>query len=467
MVNIYSIKTKINLAVFIGSVILTSLLLSSFILTYMKFLKYEEDKINIYTTFLENSLDKQITACLHEFNVHTYQEIVNQDKFCTLVFENIIEPENYEWQVLITDNKGKLLHHSHKIIDGDNPESTDYRNYPSVMSALIGEWGINIVKINTDYYYTSSRFISSTGWIIIVQMPLKYVVNNVIKILLPTFFLFVLLFGIFIVLSFIWVHNFIKPVIVLTEALRKYGKAESYSTIETDKTKHESHKDEVDIAIDSYNKMIEDRKVLEIELMNIEEEERKEISEILHNNISKRLHDLKYRINGIANELSNKSELHKTLLTLVDQIDELELNTEKTAIDLCPSFLSDNSFFSAINDLTQTTVKNHNITCKFTRAEDVIVNNSTATINLFRIIQEAINYFVNTGVTKEIHISIVKKDMNIVTTIYGIGAGKFDGHSKEFKIIKYRAKLIESNLNIIYSPDDKTSIVCSLEIIKM
>jgi len=376
------------------------------------------------------------------------------------IFKSIIDPENFKWEILLTNEKGLLIYDTHKKIQGNGIFNIDYSKHPAVMNALLGKWELSLVKINDEYFYTSSEVITETGWILILIVPRVLVIMKVLKIILPNVILIILLLsGIFV---FMWFRtsNIMKPVVNLTSAMKEYGDKGNAAFLET---KDDS---EISVAIRTFNKMVLERKELDKEIFQIIERERKRVGKELHEELEKIL-------SGIYNQyLIVREELNKLLkledfyvLSYLEKI-SLLLNTaiNKTkAISngLCPVNLYEGGFIKSIKEVIKSLENDEKIVVMFNYEENISMPGEMALLNLYYIIQEAFRDAVNHH-AKKIEFSLSRKNESIIISVYDNRTMLFEDTENKMsrKIMNYSARLINAELKF-----EENGVVCILKIV--
>ena len=215
------------------------------------------------------------------------------------LFQNIIDPDSYKWEILLTNKKGILLYHSHSKIETKSIDSIDYSNYPSVQKALLGNLELSRVIIDNKSWYTSSEIIPICNWYVIVQVPRKLIIDNVKKIITPNIILLIILIILLIVLILFWANRFINPITKLTNAIKEYGEKGTSNLLIT------KSDDEIHNAMKTFNKMIIERRQIEREILEIIEKDRKRIGNDLHDDLEKKLSEIYHQILCYSNHTTN------------------------------------------------------------------------------------------------------------------------------------------------------------------
>ena len=378
------------------------------------------------------------------------------------IFNNIIDPNTYQWQILLVNSQGFLLFHSHKKIESRNLSELDYSKNPAVKKALSGKWELNEVKIGNEVFYNSSELVSLTGWYVIVLVPKNLIRGNIFEIIFPNIILFFILM--IIVLSFIWfeVSMLLNSIIKLTNAIREYGEKGEVKLLES------KGNDEIAQAIKTFNNMIQERRDIDREILQIIERERKRIGKEIHD-------DLEKILNGIYSQyLIIKEELNAVLkienfyiLSYLEKILKL-LNqainkTQSIANGLNPVMLYEGGFIKSINELISNYRNIYSVEINFCYEEDIEITDELVLINFYYIIQEAINNSLKNNKADKVEINLKREYDSIIISIIDNGEKIHESSESKTseKIINYNARLINAVLNI-ESITEGNKLTCTL-----
>ncbi|MHC4510972.1 MAG: PAS domain-containing sensor histidine kinase [Planctomycetota bacterium] len=213
---------------------------------------------------------------------------------------------------------------------------------------------------------------------------------------------------------------------------------------------------------------IAERRRLERELLNIVERERQRIGQELHDSIGQQLTGVAFMMEVLGEKLADKSSTEEVLYaekisTRVNQAAELTHNLAK---GLHPIDLERDGLAFALQELTDDTKQIFNISCTFKCDKAASVSRLSSPINLYRIAQEAITNAVKHGKAKNIRIEMTSQDDGIRLTVENDGldfpAGETHAEGMGLKIMRYRAELMNSSLDIRRGCNGGTIISCVL-----
>jgi len=210
---------------------------------------------------------------------------------------------------------------------------------------------------------------------------------------------------------------------------------------------------------------IEQRKQLERELIQISEREQRSIGQELHDSIGQQLTGIAFLAKVLErrleekfpDEAANAAEIAK----LVNQATEQARGLAK---GLHPVDLDAGSLVSALHDLAATSEHLFGISCRFEANGPVLLNDSTAAVNLYRIAQEAVNNAVKHGQARNVRIAVTSTQDKSVLTIENDG---IDFPTKPLKtggmglrIMNHRAEIIHASIDITKRSPAGTTVTC-------
>ncbi len=206
---------------------------------------------------------------------------------------------------------------------------------------------------------------------------------------------------------------------------------------------------------------ISEVKRLEKAIMEIGEKERQKIGNDLHDDLCPHL----IGIEGLTKVLKQKINEHETAV-LADQITELIKEaihkTRSLARGLCPVYFN-LGLESSIRQLVTNTQNIHRIQCSLECINPVPRGNHMVTVNLYHIVQEAVQNAIRHGKAQRITITMETYRDQFRLTIRDDGCGMT--HSQDpagmgLRIMHYRAKLIGASLRI--SSEDDSGVAISI-----
>lgn len=214
---------------------------------------------------------------------------------------------------------------------------------------------------------------------------------------------------------------------------------------------------------------MEERKLLEKELLSIVEHERQRIGQGLHDSIGQQLTGIAFMMEVLGEKLAAKSLAEE--IPYVEKIkSRLGQAAEQTRIlakGLHAIDLDRNGLVSTIKELASSTEELFNISCSLKCDKPVLISDISIAANLYRIAQEAITNAIKHGHAKNITIGLAEEGGCLTLTVENDGldfpAGPDSENSMGLRIMRHRAEVINSSLEIRKRDDGGTIVTCHLE----
>jgi PAS domain S-box-containing protein len=203
-------------------------------------------------------------------------------------------------------------------------------------------------------------------------------------------------------------------------------------------------------------------------LLNAQEQERKRISNELHDELGQALLTLKLQIRALQRRLrDDQKEIKLDFEHVFEHINMVTENVRRLSKDLSPSILEDLGLVAAINWLAQSTGKRHyiNITCDVDDLHGSL--DQEEELLLFRVVQEALTNMIKHSRTRQASVS-ARKDLNGITvTIADMGVGfdvervlarKTPKRGLGLAAMDERVRMLGGKLDLQSSPDAGTRL---------
>lgn len=212
---------------------------------------------------------------------------------------------------------------------------------------------------------------------------------------------------------------------------------------------------------------ITDRKMIEKEMLGIEERERERIGRDLHDSIGQLLTGIAFKTESLRHDLvkdgskwmAQASEIETLVNNAISQVRLLAKGL----------FVFDNdseSFLGAFNEFALNITKLYKIQCVFEWDHVAILKNFTMATHLYRICQEAVNNAVKHADARQILIKLFSSENNIVLTVKDDGIGipdiKVRNKGIGLRTMKYRASMINALFEVKKDQPGGTIIICKV-----
>lgn len=250
--------------------------------------------------------------------------------------------------------------------------------------------------------------------------------------------------------SVVWMDATIVPL------LGPSGDPESYISIYTDVTAR-------------FRQSINEQKLRSASILEGQERERKNIARELHDGLGQMLTALKFNFEAIQGGKSKKEQ--EKLQELKNLLRETIQETRRISFNLMPNVLNDYGLLSAVKHLTDQMGKHSDINIIFESTWENQRLGKTVEINLYRIIQEAVNNAVKYAEADEVKIAMDEINGFLRIEVRDNGKG-FDPSDKK-KVsrsgngivnMQERTDLINGEFRIQTAPGEGTRIFIKVPI---
>ena len=208
------------------------------------------------------------------------------------------------------------------------------------------------------------------------------------------------------------------------------------------------------------------RKMMERQVAEISDREQRRIGQDLHDTLCQQLVSIAF-----AGELlREKLERYKLPEAgqaehIIEMVNDGISQARHLARGLYPVRLEIEGLASALEELAETTQARSGVACQFSCEEQILMHDTVAGNNLYRIAQEAINNALKHGHCKSISVGLGAVDEEVILTVKDDGVGFPEGIEHRtgmgLHIMNYRAKLIGASLDIRQGAGGGTIVICS------
>lgn len=215
-----------------------------------------------------------------------------------------------------------------------------------------------------------------------------------------------------------------------------------------------------------------DRKRLENEILEISQREQNRIGQDLHDGLGQLLTGISCLIRGFTKKMERKFPDDVESVKEIDNLVKQAIaQSSWLARGLMPVKLEAGGLEGALQELVEQTERIHGIPCMFQCDSNLAISDSTTTIQLYRIAQEAINNAVKHSRAQHIWLRLQPENGYVVLTVKDDGVGLPDPSERSdgmgLRIMNYRAGMIGAELDVQRDPDGGTIVLCRLKKMKM
>ena len=217
---------------------------------------------------------------------------------------------------------------------------------------------------------------------------------------------------------------------------------------------------------------------LEQALVSVAEEQAHTIGQELHDNVGQQIAAIGYQARVLEKKISTTTKGNENLATLAasiaTQTQTAVIHIKQLAQGLLPFELEANGLIQALQTLATRISTTYNINCRFSYNNiNIINNNNSMALNLYRIAQEAANNGIRHGKAQNLTISLVSDEKMLCLSISDDGCG-FTGidinhpstSGMGIKIMQYRAKQLGAKLEILARKEGGTEVRLKTQITK-
>ena len=205
---------------------------------------------------------------------------------------------------------------------------------------------------------------------------------------------------------------------------------------------------------------ISERKRLEQQMLEISEKEQQRIGQDIHDDLCQQLAAISCLAKVVHQRLSSSgmSEDAQSMADIVRLISQANTRAREMSRGLVPVVIEAGGLMSALSDLASGTEKIFHVSCLFWCEKPVLVQDSLAAVQLYRIAQEAVANAIKHSGADQIEIVLKARDGNILLSIRDNGVGFPDetphssGAGMGLLTMSHRAKMLGGHLTV--GPDD-------------
>jgi PAS domain S-box-containing protein len=213
--------------------------------------------------------------------------------------------------------------------------------------------------------------------------------------------------------------------------------------------------------------LMDERRRLEHELLEITERERRRIGLDLHDDLGQKLSGIALMIKGLELKLrKERSTGAKEAGKIHHLVEEAMSHASDVAHDLATLDMGSAGLAAALNGLALHARETYRVTCQFKAEGSVPQLESNIVHQLYKIAQEALTNAIKHGKAKRVGISLANGSNRLVLTIRNTGKafpamiGRHTGMG--LRIMNYRANLIGASLEVKPGRSEGTVVTCRL-----
>ncbi|HEY3861364.1 MAG TPA: ATP-binding protein [Verrucomicrobiae bacterium] len=208
------------------------------------------------------------------------------------------------------------------------------------------------------------------------------------------------------------------------------------------------------------------RKLMERQVAEISDREQRRIGQDLHDTLCQQLVSISFATELLREKLE-RGKVPEAVQAghIAEMVNDGISQARHLARGFYPVRLEVEGLASALEELAETTEARDRVRCQFWCEEQILIHDTVAGNNLYRIAQESINNALKHGHCKNISIGLGAMEENIILTVKDDGIGFPDGREYNsgmgLHIMNYRAKMIGASLDIRRGAGGGTIVICS------
>lgn len=207
-------------------------------------------------------------------------------------------------------------------------------------------------------------------------------------------------------------------------------------------------------------------KRLENEVMQISEMERQRIGQDLHDTLGQILTGIAMVTGVLQRSLEQKSlDEARQAATVSEHLKEAITLTRSLARGLCPLEVEADGLTAAVGEMARNAERIHGVQCAFICEPPVFVDDRAVAMHLYRIAQEAVANATRHAQAKNVTITLIRQDREILLRVeddgIGIDEATVDGEGMGMHIMRYRAGAIGGALRVETGERGGTVVTCT------
>jgi PAS domain S-box-containing protein len=215
--------------------------------------------------------------------------------------------------------------------------------------------------------------------------------------------------------------------------------------------------------VESVARDITERSHLEREILETSNREQRRIGHDLHDGVCQQLVAIAYRMDIVGEQLEEKGVPESAELTRIGGLlNEAIQQTRGVARGLFPVRLAESGLESALEELAANINHLFKIQCQFKCEQPLPSLDSTLSLHLYYIAQEAVSNAVRHGKATQVNLTLTGTGDRFTLEIQDNGSGfrlpLTDSAGMGIRIMRYRARVIGATLNLKSEPNQGTQI---------
>lgn len=206
---------------------------------------------------------------------------------------------------------------------------------------------------------------------------------------------------------------------------------------------------------------ITERKRLGNAMIDMEEVHKRSIGRELHDSLGQQIAAISYQATALENKLHAAGSLDnaKIAASISSQANNAVMQCKQIAQGLIPFEIESRGLISALQSFASGIESTYEIECNFSYTEDIAIEDANISLNLYRIVQEAVHNALHHGNARSLDITLSNSTGKLCLSICDDGCGIHDAlqtkiHHKGLglKLMEYRTKQLGATLDLLSNP---------------
>ncbi|MCP4134446.1 MAG: PAS domain S-box protein [bacterium] len=207
------------------------------------------------------------------------------------------------------------------------------------------------------------------------------------------------------------------------------------------------------IEFQSIGEDITDKKNLEKKILEISEQERKSISQELHDEVGQILATISFRVEAVNRNIRGNTSRAVSELEIIEELVESAIiKTRDIAKGLTPVNLESDGLELALEKIANEVEALHSISCEIIKKGDITFQDNTEATHLYYIANESVRNAIKHGKPENIIITVEKNNDGFILSIKDDGEkkNKFNNANKGIgiRIMEHRAEMLGASFGI-------------------
>ncbi|MCX7184063.1 MAG: ATP-binding protein [Nitrosospira sp.] len=208
-----------------------------------------------------------------------------------------------------------------------------------------------------------------------------------------------------------------------------------------------------------------ERKRLEQALVSIAEEHQRLIGQELHDNLGQQIAAIGYQAKALEKKIADLGSVDAATVaaSIATQAQIAVMQCKQLAQGLLPFELETNGLIATLQEFASRIAVTYKIICDFVCKNEVLIDDNNIALNLYRIVQEAVNNAIRHAGAQHLTISLASEEGMLRLSICDNGTGfagvdTKHGSGMGIKIMQHRARQIGATLEFLSRTEGGTEV---------